>query len=72
MNYGGIVLTKLSFYLALVLADDVAPQLCPLVQIWSLLAPKNQDGDGQNTNLRLESIFYLLEIKYLTEDYRNT
>ena len=27
----------------------------PLFHIWSLLAPKNKDGDGQNPNSRLQT-----------------
>ena len=39
----------------LALANELAfAKLHPLFQIWSLLAPKSQDGDGQNANLRLQ------------------
>ena len=30
-------------------------QRYPLFQIWSLLAPTNKDGDGQNPNARLQT-----------------
>ena len=37
------------------LANNFA-QLHPLFQIWSLLAPKKQDGDSENANWRLQNI----------------
>ena len=37
-------------YLALALAVNLAP-----LSTWSLPAPKKQDGDGHNANLRLQN-----------------
>ena len=47
---------QLASQLVLALAANLAlAQLHPLVQIWSPMAPENQDGDSQNANSRLQN-----------------
>lgn len=43
------------------------PQLHPLIQKWSLLAPEKQDGDGRNAELKVPGVVVHGYVKFFID-----